>query len=105
MRKPEMPLPVEIPLQFDTSAGPILTAVIDTEEEFDWSGPFDRNATRVNNIAEQPLAQSIFDSHGMVPTYVVDYPVAATPSSRDILRRIAEDRRCEIGAHLHPWVS
>jgi hypothetical protein len=105
MRKSEMTYPVGTPLQFDTSGGPILTAVIDTEEEFDWSGPFDRNATCVRNIAEQPLAQSIFDNHGMVPTYVVDYPVAATPSSRDILRRIVDDGRCEIGAHLHPWVS
>jgi hypothetical protein len=105
MRKFEMSLPIESPLQFDTSAGPILTAVIDTEEEFDWSAPFDRKATGVSNIAEQPIAQSIFDDHGMVPTYVVDYPVAATPSSRDVLRRIAEDHRCEIGAHLHPWVT
>jgi hypothetical protein len=105
MRKFEMSLPVDSPLRFDPPAGPVLTAVIDAEEEFDWSAPFDRNATCVNNIAEQPLAQSIFDTHGMVPTYVVDYPIAATPSSRDILRRIADDGRCEIGAHLHPWVS
>lgn len=105
MTRFETPLPVETPLPLETSDGPILTAVIDAEEEFDWSTPFDRNATCVNNIAEQPLAQSIFDSHGMVPTYVVDYPVAATPSSRDILRRIADDGRCEIGAHLHPWVT
>jgi hypothetical protein len=100
-----MPLPDEIPLPFDFPDGPILTVVIDTEEEFDWSAPFDRNATGVSNIAEQPLAQSIFDDHGMVPIYVVDYPVAAEPSSRDILRRIADENRCEIGAHLHPWVS
>jgi hypothetical protein len=100
-----MPFPVESPLHIDSFDGPILTAVIDTEEEFDWSAPFDRNATSVRNIAEQSRAQAIFDDHGMAPTYVIDYPVAVTPSSRDVLRRIADDGRCEIGAHLHPWVS
>ena len=101
----EMPFPVASPLYIDPLDGPILTVVVDTEEEFDWSAPFDVNATSVSNIAEQSYSQAIFDSHGTVPTYVIDYPVATTPSSRDILRRIADDGRCEIGAHLHPWVS
>lgn len=100
-----MPFPIASPLHIDSFSGPILTAVVDTEEEFDWSAPFDASATSVDNISEQSFSQAIFDSHGMVPTYVVDYPVATTPSSRRILRRIADDGRCEIGAHLHPWVS
>ena len=84
---------------------PTLVVVIDTEEEFDWSAPFDPAATAVTNIALQPLAQDIFDRHGVVPTYAVDYPVASTPAGADVLRRFAEEGRCEIGAHLHPWVT
>jgi len=83
----------------------VLTVVIDTEEEFDWSAPFDPNNRSVQNIARQPLAQSIFDRHGLVPTYVIDHPVAASLDARAILRPIHEDGRCEIGAHLHPWVN
>lgn len=84
---------------------PTLVVVVDTEEEFDWTAPFDPASTAVTNIACQPLAQRILDAHGMVPTYVVDYPVAATPDAAAVLRGFAGAGRCEIGAHLHPWVT
>src|SRR3979409_426475 len=84
---------------------PTLSVVIDTEEEFDWSAPFDAAATATENIKCQPLAQEIMDRHGVIPTYVVDYPVANTPSAYSVLRAIADGGRCEIGAHLHPWVN
>src|SRR5882762_7723697 len=84
---------------------PTLSVVIDTEEEFDWSAPFDAAATATENIKCQPLAQEIMDRHGVIPTYVVDYPVANTPSAYLVLRAIADSGRCEIGAHLHPWVN
>src|SRR5882757_4861910 len=101
----KMPFPVGSPLDLDPPAAPVLTVVVDTEEEFDWSAPFDSRARSVRNIAELPLSQQIFDSYDLIPTYVIDHPVATTPAARDVLRRIADDRRCEIGAHLHPWVS
>src|SRR5260221_11232522 len=84
---------------------PTLSVVMDTEEEFDWSAPFDAAATATENIKCQPLAQEIMDRHGVIPTYVVDYPVADTPSAYSVLRAIADSGRCEIGAHLHPWVN
>jgi hypothetical protein len=84
---------------------PTLSVVIDTEEEFDWAAPFDARATATQNIKYQPLAQEIMDRHGVIPTYVVDYPVADTPSAASVLRAIADSGRCEIGAHLHPWVN
>ena len=83
----------------------VLTVVIDTEEEFDWAASFDPAQTSVHNIGFQPLAQRIFDKHGVIPTYVVDYPVATTPASINVLREFADAGRCEIGAHLHPWVN
>ena len=84
---------------------PTLVVVVDTEEEFDWNAPFDSNSRSTTNILYQPLAQEIMDRNGVVPTYVVDYPVADTPAAAAVLRAIAADGRCEIGAHLHPWVS
>jgi len=84
---------------------PTLVVVIDTEEEFDWSAPFDRGATSVENIRHQPLAQAVMDRHGVVPAYVVDYAVANDTRAAGVLSAIAGAGRCEIGAHLHPWVN
>ena len=85
---------------------PILTVVVDTEEEFDWSKPFSRGNVGVTSIAAQPLMhERVFDRHGVVPTYVVDWPVATTPSSVEVLKHLMQRGKCEIGTHLHPWVS
>jgi hypothetical protein len=97
--------PVQRVLTPPASWPPTLVVVIDTEEEFDWSAPFNSANTSVTNIGLQPLAQGIFDTHKVVPTYVVDYPVASTPASVAVLGPFAVDGRCEIGAHLHPWVN
>lgn len=97
--------PVQKLLSPPASWPPTLVVVIDTEEEFDWNAAFDPACTAVTNIAFQPLAQDIFDRHGAVPTYVVDYPVASTPAAAAVLRGFAAAGRCEIGAHLHPWVT
>ena len=83
---------------------PTLVVVVDTEEEFDWNAPFNSSSCSTRNILVQPLVQEIMDRHGIVPIYVVDYPVADTPEAVSVLRAIADNGRCEIGAHLHPWV-
>lgn len=84
---------------------PTLIAVVDTEEEFDWSAPFNPAAVSTENILHQPLAQAIFDRHALVPTYVIDYPVAVSSAARSVLGGFLASGRCEIGAHLHPWVN
>jgi hypothetical protein len=84
---------------------PLLMVVIDTEEEFDWRAPFNRASTAVTNIAAQSRAQEIFNAVGLRPTYVVDYPVAATAESAAVLRGFVQAGQALIGAHLHPWVN
>jgi len=84
---------------------PQLFVVIDTEEEFDWSAPFSRANTSVSAMAHIGRAQSIFDRFGIKPTYVIDYPVAASAEGSERLREFWHDGRCSIGAHLHPWVT
>ena len=96
---------IATPLAVPPSWPPTLVVVIDTEEEFDWSAPFDAASTQVANIAEQPFAQELFDAHGVVPTYAVDYPVVASDAAVATLAGFLADGRCEIGAHLHPWVT
>jgi hypothetical protein len=79
--------------------------VVDTEEEFDWNAPFNPESNSVHNIELQPLAQAILDKHSVIPTYVVDYPVASTRAAFTVMRSFVDEGRCEIGAHLHPWVN
>jgi hypothetical protein len=84
---------------------PVLMVVVDTEEEFDWDKPLSPNNTGVTSIKAQPLAHEVFARYGLIPTYVVDYPVASTESSIAVLKTMQDQGQCVIGAHLHPWVS
>lgn len=84
---------------------PLLLVIVDTEEEFDWRQPHARENTSVTAISAQGLAQKIFAAHGIVPTYVVDYPVASSPAAVEALRVFADAGQCRIGTHLHPWVN
>ena len=92
-----------IPLPQDSP--PQLIVVIDTEEEFDWGKPADRNSTSVEAMQYINRVQDIFDEYGVTPCYVIDYPIASQEKSYKPLLNIYQDNRCEIGAHLHPWVT
>ena len=83
---------------------PYVLAVIDTEEEFDWRRPPPRQP-HVNNIRDQLPAQQIFDRFGLVPTYAVDYAVASQREGYEPLLDFLQEKRCSIGAHLHPWLN
>ena len=80
-------------------------AVVDTEEEFDWSAPFDRSATGVGHMLRIGDLQAVFDRHGVRPVYAVTTPIATDPISIGALRPILGSGRALIGTHLHPWVT
>jgi len=94
------------PARLDPEARPVLVVIVDTEEEFDWTKAFDRASVGTSSIAGQPLMhERVYDRLGIVPTYVIDWPVATTPASVAVLSGLLASGRCEIGTHLHPWVS
>jgi hypothetical protein len=74
---------------------------VDTEED-NW-GDFACQSPSVENVRLLTGFQRLCDEHGAVPTYLTNWPVAATPWSRDLLRELVAAGRCEIGAHCHPW--
>jgi len=84
---------------------PILAVVVHTEEEFDWGKPHDRDATTVEHMRHIGRAQAVFDEYGIVPNYVIDYPIASQEIAVAPLKEFADSGRALIGAHLHPWVS
>ena len=93
------------PIRLPADTRPILCVVIHTEEEFDWGRPHDRSATTVEHMRHIGRAQALFDEFGIVPNYVIDYPIASQEVSIEPLRKFADSGRAVIGAHLHPWVS
>lgn len=84
---------------------PILAVVVDTEEEFDWENPFNPGDRDVKSINFLPLAQQIHEKHGIIPTYVADFPVVEDANAVAVLKTFIESGRALIGAHLQPWVN
>jgi hypothetical protein len=79
--------------------------VIHTEEEFDWDREHARDEIGVEHMRYIARAQEVFEAFGIVPNYVIDYPIASQPLGYETLRRYQDDGRALVGAHLHPWVS
>lgn len=92
-------------IEIDRWERPILVAVVDTEEEFDWNAPFDSSATSVAAMQRIEVGQQAFDEYDVRPCYVVDFPVASSREASAPLCRFLEQGRATVGAHLHPWVS
>lgn len=83
----------------------IFVLSIDTEEEWDWSGPFPQQKTYVKNIDKLPKFNAICEGLGIRPTYFVDYAVADNNQAVTQMLSFTGNGRCEIGAHLHPWCN
>lgn len=84
---------------------PQLAIVVDAEEEFDWTQPFSRANQATSSMTQQCAAHRIYDDLGIIPTYVIDYPIAVDPASIAYLGKMLEEGRAEIGTQLHPWVN
>ena len=78
---------------------------VDTEEEFDWSKPLQREGHTVLSVGRLARWQEFCEGEGVVPIYLVDYPVATSPAAVEVLREAVSAGRAEVGVQLHPWVS
>jgi hypothetical protein len=101
----EGPLARRTEILLPAAERPILVVVVDTEEEFDWSAPFRRDAVAVTAMREIGVFQRLCEEFGIAPAYVADYPVVSNPDGAASLRELHASGRAEIGAHLHPWVT
>ena len=79
----------------------ICFVTVDTEED-NW-GDYGCRDGAVENIDELPGFQALCDAFSAVPTYLVNWPVAAKARSRAIVRELLASGRCEVGTHCHPW--
>ena len=92
-------------VRFRDDFGQRFILTVDTEEEFDWTKPIQRSGHTVHTIARLARFQQFCEGAGVVPIYLVDYPIATSPAAGDILRDAITAGRAEVGVQLHPWVS
>lgn len=78
---------------------------VDTEEEFDWSAPLDRERHSLVSIPALRTFQEFCEGFGVVPVYLIDYPIADAPAAVEAIGEAVAAGRAEVGVQLHPWVS
>ncbi len=78
---------------------------VDTEEEFDWSGPFTHDQHSTRHIPAIAKFQTMCEARHAQPVYLVDYPIANDPKAAELLGGYAAQGTAAIGVQLHPWVN
>ena len=90
---------------FREGFGQRFIVTVDTEEEFDWDAPLDRQKHTVLTVPALRKFQQFCEGFGIVPTYLIDYPVACSPYAAEAIGEAVTAGRAEVGVQLHPWVS
>lgn len=81
---------------------PLFVLSIDTEGDNYWKRTGDLS---VNNLKYIPRFQLFCESHGVKPTYLLSYEVAANPDFVGYINEVVRAENAEIGMHLHAWNS
>lgn len=87
----------------DDSPRFILT--VDTEEDFDWDKPLARDSHDTRHVPRLKNFQQFCENEGVIPIYLVDWPIATSRTAGEILGESVRADRAEIGVQLHPWVN
>lgn len=91
--------------RFAADFGCRFLVTVDTEEEFDWTKPLVREGYGLEHLPRLAKFQEFCEGLGVVPVYLVDWPVATSSLAADILKPAIAAGRAEIGVQLHPWVN
>jgi len=84
---------------------PRFLLTVDTEEDFDWDKPLTRDSHDTRHVPRLKKFQEFCENEGVVPVYLVDWPIANSRTAREILREPVLAGRAEVGVQLHPWVN
>lgn len=90
---------------FKPGFGQRFIVTVDTEEEFDWSAPLNRDRHSLVTVPALRKFQQFCEGFGVVPSYLIDYPVACSSFTTDAIGDAVAAGRAEVGVQLHPWVS
>ncbi len=81
--------------------------VIHTEEEFDWSGGFNRNNNQMTHGKElTKMCQRMLDL-GCCITFAMDWPFINSQEGKELVQYMRDNYsdQVEFATHLHPWVN
>jgi hypothetical protein len=92
-------------VRFEPEFGQRFIVTVDTEEEFDWTKPIQREGHTLHSVTRLVRFQEFCEAQGVVPIYLVDYPIATSPAACEALRPAIAAGKAEVGVQLHPWVS
>ena len=92
-------------VRFASGFGQRFIVTVDTEEEFDWTQPFDRTTHGLSHVPRLAKFQQFCEGLGIAPIYLIDYPIATDPAVVEALGEAVAAGRAEVGVQLHPWVS
>jgi hypothetical protein len=92
-------------VRFGEGFGQRFLVTVDTEEEFDWSAPMTREHHSLVTIPALRTFQSFCEEYGVVPVYLIDYPIAQAAEAAEALGDAVRAGRAEVGVQLHPWVN
>ena len=100
----EMP-PKGSAARFYAGFGQRVLLTVDTEEEFDWNRPFRRDGHGLSHVAAIPRFQAFCEGLGVVPVYLVDWPIVQDARAVEIIGDAVRRGVAEVGVQLHPWVN
>ena len=92
-------------VRFPADFGQRVLLTIDTEEEFDWNAPFQREGYGLDHVSELARFQAFCEEIGAHPIYLVDWPITKAPRAIEIIRDALARGAAELGVQLHPWVN
>lgn len=92
-------------VRFSEEFGQRFIVTVDTEEEFDWGAPIDRHSHSLVSVPMLREFQQFCESAGVVPIYLMDYPIAGSAAAAEALGEAIAQGRAEAGIQLHAWVN
>lgn len=90
---------------FPAGFGPRVLVFVDTEEDFDWSQPMQRENIHVDSARQLGAVHQIMRDRQVVPHYLVDFPIATDAAAVQALTELAAGDGAIIGSQLHSWVN
>ena len=105
MRSITDPPPRSAVARFAPTFGQRFLVTVDTEEEFDWTQPLTRDQHGLTHVPRLAKFQEFCENEGVVPVYLVDWPIVECPRAIEILLGAVQAGKAEIGVQLHPWVN
>ncbi len=80
----------------------LFSLTLDTEADNQWDHG---RPISTENIRYLPAFQTLCETYDVIPTYLITSEIASDAQAVELLAPLADAKRAEVGAHLHPWTT